>query len=120
MHWLTLIGRSVISLLALFVLTKMLGRKQVSQLSAFDYVIGISMGSIAAEMTINMDTPFFDGLTAMVAYAVIAYIISWLTIKSIRLRHFFTGTPVVLIQDGKIIKKNLRKSLIDINDLMQE
>lgn len=119
-HWLDLIVRSIVSLLALFVLTRMLGRKQVSQLSAFDYVIGISMGSIAAEMTINMDTPFLDGLVAMVAYALIAYIISWLTIKSIKLRRFFTGTPVILIQDGKIIKKNLRKSLLDINDLMQE
>jgi uncharacterized membrane protein YcaP (DUF421 family) len=98
----------------------MLGKKQVSQLSAFDYVIGISMGSIAAEMTINTDAPFFDGLVAMIAYALIAYIISWLTIKSLGLRKFFTGTPIILIQDGKIIRKNLRKSLLDINDLMQE
>jgi uncharacterized membrane protein YcaP (DUF421 family) len=106
--------------MALFFLTKLLGRKQVSQLSAFDYVIGISMGSIAAEMTINTDAPFFDGLVAMIAYALIAYLISWLTIKSHHLRNFFTGTPVILIQDGKIIRKNLRKSLLDINDLMQE
>jgi uncharacterized membrane protein YcaP (DUF421 family) len=106
--------------MALFFLTKLLGRKQVSQLSAFDYVIGISMGSIAAEMTINTDAPFFDGLVAMIAYALIAYLISWLTIKSHHLRNFFTGTPVILIQDGKIIRKNLRKSLLDIDDLMQE
>jgi uncharacterized membrane protein YcaP (DUF421 family) len=106
--------------MALFFLTKILGRKQVSQLSAFDYVIGISMGSIAAEMTINTDAPFFDGLVAMTAYALVAYFISFLTVKSIKLRHFFTGTPVILIQDGKIIRKNLRKSLLDINDLLQE
>jgi uncharacterized membrane protein YcaP (DUF421 family) len=106
--------------MALFFLTKLLGRKQVSQLSAFDYVIGISMGSIAAEMTINTDAPFFDGLVAMTAYALVAYFISFLTVKSIKLRHFFTGTPVILIQDGKIIRKNLRKSLLDINDLLQE
>lgn len=120
MHWLVIVLRSVTALLALFFLTKMLGKKQVSQLSAFDYVIGISMGSIAAEMTINMDTPFFDGLVAMTAYALVAYIISILTLKSIRLRRFFTGTPIILIQDGKIIRENLRKSLVDINDLMQE
>jgi uncharacterized membrane protein YcaP (DUF421 family) len=106
--------------MALFFLTKMLGRKQVSQLSASDYVIGISMGSIAAEMTINMDTPYFDGLVAMITYAVLAFLISLLTLKSIKLRRFLTGTPVVLIKDGKIIKKNLRKSLLDINDLLQE
>jgi uncharacterized membrane protein YcaP (DUF421 family) len=120
MHVLTIILRSVTALMALFFLTKMLGKKQVSQLSAFDYVIGISMGSIAAEMTINSATPFFDGLIAMIAYALVAYIISILTLKSMKLRRFFTGTPVILIQDGKIIRKNLRKSLVDINDLMQE
>ncbi|MDD3304969.1 MAG: DUF421 domain-containing protein [Bacilli bacterium] len=106
--------------MALFFLTKMLGKKQVSQLSAFDYVIGISMGSIAAEMTINMDAPFFDGLTAMAAYAIVAFLVSYLTLKSIRLRRFFTGVPIILIQDGKIIKKNLRKALLDLNDLLEE
>jgi uncharacterized membrane protein YcaP (DUF421 family) len=120
MHWINIVIRSIVSLMALFFLTKLLGRKQVSQLSAFDYVIGISMGSIAAEMTINTDAPFFDGLVAMIAYALIAYLISWVTIKSHHMRNFFTGTPVILIQDGKIIRKNLRKSLLDINDLMQE
>jgi len=112
--------RSISSLTALFILTNMLGKKQVSQLSAFDYVIGISMGSIAAEMTINMDAPFFDGLTAMIVYAFIAYIISILTIKSINLRRFFTGVPIILIQDGKIIRNNLRKALLDLNDLLEE
>lgn len=120
MHWLMIVLRSVSSLFALFFLTKMLGKKQVSQLSAFDYVIGISMGSIAAEMTINTEVPFFDGLIAMTSYSSVAFIISVLTLKSITLRRFFTGTPIILIQDGKIIRKNLKKSLVDINDLLQE
>ena len=98
----------------------MLGRKQVSELSAFDYVIGISMGSIAAEMTINNEAPFIDGLIAMTSYALIAYLISIITIKNIKLRIFFTGTPVVLIKDGRILRNNLRKALLDIDDLLQE
>jgi uncharacterized membrane protein YcaP (DUF421 family) len=120
MHILEVVLRSVGSLIALFFLTNMLGKKQVSQLSAFDYVIGISMGSIAAEMTINMDAPFFDGLTAMACYALIAYSISMLTIKSIKLRRFFTGVPIILIQNGSLVRKNLRRSLLDINDLLEE
>ncbi|HHT38713.1 MAG TPA: DUF421 domain-containing protein [Mollicutes bacterium] len=120
MNMLEVIVRSVVSLAVLFILTKMLGKKQVSQLSAFDYVIGISMGSIAAEMTINKSVPFFDGVVAMTSYTIIAYLISFLTLKSIVLRRFFTGVPVVLISNGKIIKKNLRRSLIDINDLLEE
>lgn len=119
-HLFEILLRSCSSLIALFILTNMLGKKQVSQLSAFDYVIGISMGSIAAEMTINKEAPFFDGLFAMATYAFIAYSISYLTLKSIHLRRFFTGVPVILIQDGKFIKKNLRKSLLDVNDVLEE
>ncbi len=119
-QWIELLLRSILSLLALFILTKMLGRKQVSELSALDYVIGISMGSIAAEMTINNEAPFLYGLVAMTSYAFIAYLISILTIKSIKLRRFFTGTPVVLIKNGKILRNNLRKALLDIDDLLQE
>ena len=47
--------RAFISLITLFLITKMLGKRQVSQLSLFDYVIGISIGNFAAEMTINLE-----------------------------------------------------------------
>ena len=91
MNFLFVVLRSFVSLIVLFVLTKMLGKRQISQLSAFDYVIGISMGSIAAEMAINESVPF-DAIIAMVVYAIIAYLISVLTIKSIALRRFY-GSP---------------------------
>jgi uncharacterized membrane protein YcaP (DUF421 family) len=119
--WLDVIIRSIISLAFLFFLTKMLGKKQVSQLSIFDYVIGISIGSIAGEMTINIEkASYMNGLTAMVVYAVIAYLISYLSLKSMSMRRFFTGTPVVLVENGKIIESGLKKSLIDVNDLLEE
>lgn len=112
--------RGITSLMALFFLTKILGHKQISQLSTFDYIIGISMGSIAAEMAINLDVPFINGLTAMTVYSLVAYGIAFFTIKSIKARQFFNGEPIVLIQEGKIIKKNLKKALLDVNDLLQE
>lgn len=120
MDMIMVIIRSFASLMALFFLTKLLGRKQVSQLSMFDYVIGISMGSIAAEMTVIKNTSFSDGLIAMTTYAIIAYVISFITLKSNKFRYIFSGTPIILIQDGKLIRKNLKKSLLDINDLLQE
>lgn len=120
MEWLDVVLRSALSLIVLFFLTKMLGKKQVSQLSVFDYVIGISMGSIASEMTVNMEASYIDGITAMTIYALIAFSISILTMKKVRLRHFFTGVPVVLIQKGKISARGLKRSLLDINDLLSE
>ena len=112
--------RAISSLVTLFLITKMLGKKQVSQLSLFDYVIGISIGNFAAEMTINLESNELNGIWAVVLFGLFAYLVSYLTMKSIVLRRFFMGTPTVLIQDGKILEKNLKKVKFDINDMMEE
>ena len=112
--------RAISSLITLFLVTKMLGKKQVSQLSLFDYVIGISIGNFAAEMTINLESNEINGIWAVVLFGIFAYLISYLTMKSILLRRFFMGTPTILIQDGKILEKNLRKMKFDINDMLEE
>jgi len=112
--------RGFISLVCLFLITKLLGKKQVSQLSLFDYVIGISIGNFAAEIIINLDNNFIYGLVAVVEFGLIAYLISIATMKSIVLRRFFMGTPTVLIDKGKILEKGLKKVHFDINDLLEE
>lgn len=112
--------RGFLSLLALFFVTKLLGKKQVSQLSLFDYVIGISIGNFAAEITTNVDVQIMNGIFAVVLFGLVAYIVSILTMKSILLRRFFIGTPTVVIQNGKIIEPNLKKVKFDINDLLEE
>ena len=112
--------RALLSLITLFLVTKMLGKKQVSQLSLFDYVIGISIGNFAAEMTINLETNEINGIWAVALFGLCAYLISYLTMKSMLLRRFFIGTPTIIIQDGKILKKNLRKVKFDINDMLEE
>lgn len=117
---LDVIIRSLISLITLFLITKMLGKKQVSQLSLFDYVIGISIGNFAAEISINTDTPYINGLVAVLIFGLVALSISILTMKSMLLRRFFMGTPTLLIQNGKILNKNLKKVKFDINDMLEE
>lgn len=112
--------RSIVSLTTLFIVTKMLGKKQISQLTLFDYVIGISIGNFAAEITINIETQFINGIIAMLMFGTIAYIISILTMKSITLRRFFMGTPTTIIQKGKIIQENLKKLKFDINELLEQ
>jgi len=112
--------RALSSLITLFLVTKMLGKKQVSQLSLFDYVIGISIGNFAAEMTINLESNEINGIWAVVLFGLFAYAISYLTMKSIILRRFFMGTPTILIQEGKILEKNLKKVKFDVNDMLEE
>lgn len=111
--------RAIISLLTLFIVTKLIGKKQVSELSLFDYVMGISIGNFAAEMTINTDSPEINGILAVIIFGLVAYLVSWVTMKSIFLRRLFIGTPTIIIQDGKIIKKNMKKVHLDVNDLLE-
>ncbi|MEG1596987.1 MAG: DUF421 domain-containing protein [Bacilli bacterium] len=112
--------RSLLSLFTLFLVAKMLGKKQVSQLSVFDYVVGISIGNFAAEMTINLESHWMHGTIAVIVYGVVAYLISLGTMKSIWLRRIFMSTPTIMIQDGKLLEKNMKKAKFDINDLLEE
>ncbi len=112
--------RAILSLVTLFLITKLLGKKQVSQLSLFDYVIGISIGNFAAEMTINVESQYMNGIVAVIVFGLVAYLISIWTMKSIKVRRFFMGVPTPLIQNGKLLQKNLHKVKFDINDLLEE
>lgn len=115
-----LITKSFFSIMVLFLLTKSLGKKQINQLNMFDYVIGISIGNVVAEMSINKDVQFLDGVITMAVYALVSIVITFLTTKSIKLRRIISGTPIVIIENSKIIEQGLKKSKLDLNDLLEE
>lgn len=117
---LMIIPRSLFAIILLYLATKLIGKKQVSQLSLFDYVIGISIGNFGAEMIINMDTPYSYGCIAVMTFSLTAYIVSILSMKSIKFRRFITGTPTIVIQNNKILENNLKKLKMDVNDLLEQ
>ena len=108
---------SVVAMAVLFLLTKLMGFRQISEMSFFDYVIGITIGSIAAEMSTNLDLEWWKGITAMAVWAIIGVLLSVITQKSIKARRFISGQPIIIMKNGKIIKKNLKKAKLDIDDL---
>ena len=112
--------RCVIAMTTLFFMTKLLGKKQVSELSLFDYVVGISIGNFASEMAINLEAKFFNAMLAIVVFGILAYIISILTLKSLKLRKFFIGSSTILLEHGNLIYKNMKKSMIDVNDILSQ
>jgi len=119
MIYLSAVLKSVFSLIALFLLTKIIGRRQVSQLSLFDYVNGISFGSIAAEMALSRNyDDFFIGLVAMAVYAVVSLAFDVVSNRSIILRRFLEGVPIVLVENGKIYEKNFSRGKIDLNEFL--
>lgn len=112
--------RSIVSIVVLFLLAKMLGNKQIKQLSFFDYVVGISIGSIAAEMATNKDIPQHFHIIAMLIYTLISMLVGFVSLKSIKGRRFIEGTPVVLVENGKILYKKLAKAQMTVNSLLAE
>lgn len=118
MEFLYIIILSVVSLAVLFIITKVIGFRQISEMSFFDYVIGITIGSIAAEMSTNIDLEWWKGITAMAVYGIIGVILSLLSQKSLAARKIISGKPIILIEKGKIIKKNMKKARIELDDLL--
>lgn len=117
MDLLKILGTSVASAIVLFLLAKLMGNKQISQLSMFDYVVGITIGSIAAEMATELEAPLRP-LLAMVIYGVLAFLISVATSKSLRIRHLVTGKPILLMSQGQIYRENLKQARLDLTDFL--
>lgn len=109
---------SSVAFVYLFIISKLLGKKQIAQLEFIDYTIGISLGSIAAEFATNTDTPFYFFLIAMSIFFVMAFLVAVVGRKSPLLKRLLKGKPSTLIYDGKINYKELQKSKIDVNDLL--
>ncbi len=118
MEFLYILILSFVSIAVLFVLTKLSGSRQISEMSFFDYIVGISIGSIAAEMATNIDLEWWKGITAMTFYALTGIVLSYISQKSLKARKFISGQPIILIEKGKILRKNLNKAKIEINDLL--
>ena len=114
---LTLVG--IGSVVALFIIAKLLGKRQIAQLDFADYVIGISIGSIAAEMSTDVgDRPFYYYLIAIAIYFLFDLIINCLGRTSPVLKHLLKGKPIIIIYEGQINYKNLKKSKMSINDII--
>lgn len=111
---------SIGSIVVLFLLTKLMGYRQMSELSMFDYINGITIGSIAAEMATSLEESFVEPLTAMVVYGVITTLLSYISSKSIKARKIITGKALILMDKGTIYEKNLSKAKIDINELLTQ
>lgn len=108
---------SFLSVVALFVITKVMGHKQVAQLDFFDYVSGITIGSIGAELATELEKPERP-LIALVVYGFASMILNLLAHKIPQTRKYINGTPTILMNDGKLYRKNLKKAKLDLSEFM--
>lgn len=97
-----------------------MGRKQISQLTYFDYVVGITIGSIAAEVAVTKNVDVVDGIVSLLAWCILTVLISETTLKNIWLRLLIDSEPLLIIDKGKVIYKNMKKARYNIGDLLMQ
>ena len=117
MNILQIVLCALLSVVSLFFITKLMGHKQVAQLDFFDYISGITIGSIAAELATNIEE-FYKPLIALVIYGIFSVFLNFLTQKLPKTRKYINGTPTILLNDGKLYRKNLKKAKLDLSEFL--
>ncbi|MDE3839189.1 hypothetical protein C0966_07420 [Bacillus methanolicus] len=117
--WLDVVFRVILFMIVLFFITKFLGKKQLSQLSFFEYVTGITIGGIAAIVILEVKHSIFIGGLAIVVMAAIPYMVSFISLKSKKFRDFVEGKGTVFIKDGKIMEDNLKRERYSTDELLE-
>ena len=120
MDYIKVIYSSIISIAVLFFLAKLIGNRQISQLSLFDYINGITIGSIAAEMATSLEKHWTLPLLAMVIYGLATAFISYICCKSQKVRRFCNGKAIILFDKGKFRYNALKRSKLDMNEFLMQ
>jgi uncharacterized membrane protein YcaP (DUF421 family) len=119
-QWLEVILRTLSAVLILFFFTKMLGKRQVTHLSPFDYITGITIGGLAAYISLDLDVTWYSAIIALSVWVGVSLAIEFIQIKSKKLRDFIDGKATILIKHGKILEANLRKEKLTVDELLQQ
>lgn len=117
MDILKVILTSLLSVVALFIITKIMGHKQMAQLDFFDYITGITIGSIAAELATELEQPW-KPLIAILIYGGTSVLLSTIITKFPKTRKFINGTPTIIMDNGKLNRKNMKKAKMDLSEFM--
>ena len=117
---LNLVFRCFITYFALLIFTRTMGRKQISQLTFFDYVVGITIGSIAGVATIDKSVKIIDGIVSISIWSLLNIVISKITLKNINLRLLINSEPLLIIDKGIVIYQNMKKARYNMGDLLMQ
>lgn len=116
--WIEIVLRSLFFLIVLFLITKVLGKKQLSQLSFFEYVTGITIGNVGAELATKVEGNIIHGVLSILVFAIAPFIAGLISLKSKTFRDLIEGKASVFIKDGKVMEDNLKKEKYTIDELL--
>lgn len=117
---LVVVIRSVISFFVLLLLVRLMGKQQVSQLTFFDYIVGITIGSIAGTLSVQVNENTLATLAGMGTWTILAILLAILGIHNTWIRKIVDGEATVVIENGKILERNLKRIRIPIDGLISE
>ncbi|MCX7709287.1 MAG: DUF421 domain-containing protein [Clostridia bacterium] len=109
--------RTIIGFTVLLILTRLLGKKQLGQLTIFTYITGIAMGNIAGDMVVHRDIKLLDGVIGLAIWALMTFIVEFISLNSSKARVFLDGEPAIVIKKGIIQQKELSTQRLNMDDL---
>jgi uncharacterized membrane protein YcaP (DUF421 family) len=116
---LVVIVRSIIAFFSLLIFAKILGKQQISQLTFFDYVLGITIGSIASELTVNLESRAWVHWIGLLSWAALGLLMEYITLKWRYAAKYIEGEPTIVIMNGKIMENAIRKMKYNATDIME-
>ena len=111
--------RSLIMFALLFLIVKILGKKQIKNLTLYDYILSITIGSIAADSIISIDTPLYNGIIALLVFGIIGYITSLISYHNHAVEEIVDGEPLVLFENDNFNYENLENSKLSVAKLLE-
>lgn len=102
------------------ILSKLIGIKIISQMNFFDFIMAVSVGSMIAKIIIDKDHVVFSGIIALVTFTLLTIATSYLNLKSYTARRIINAKTLILIENGRIIDKNMKRLRITVNELMMK
>lgn len=114
-----IIYRSIVMFLFLFIIVKILGKKQIKNLTLYDYVISITLGSIAADSILSLEYPITDGVLAIIVFGILGYLISLLSYNNHTVEEIVDGEPLILYENEDFNYKNLEDAKFSVSKLLE-
>lgn len=110
--------RTFVTFFVLYILSRVLGKKLISRMTFFDFVAGVTLGSIAGSLIYSSNISLFVAISGLVCFALLAFVLDMGTFKFLRFGKIANGEPMVLIQNGMIREREMAKAHLTMNELL--
>lgn len=117
MHFGDIFIELILGFIALFIITKVLGKTQITQITTFDFISALVLGELVGNAIFDHEVGIFNILYAVFIWGILIFVLEMITQKFSKTRGFLEGSPTIIIRQGQILRESLKKSKLDVNQL---